>query len=184
MVSERLIGFDAREMWSSRDEVWTPERIALYLLRDDAARPLSVDTLVWESLFDEEVKTSGWIGVYAWEDLTRMRAALAAVETPHWTIALTVVGELPGPRVETRPAEIDPAWQRLGYDVAEAGLLSGLSNCGFVGDEMAAYRARFSARLNSHNLFVETTDAKEFRADCERRVIEHAPFFAFGIYRI
>jgi len=63
-------------------------------------------------------------------------------------------------------------------------LLSGLSNCGYVGRESETFRARWRGRLNEHLLFTELTPAFEFRQLSDARVPEHAPFFVCGLYMI
>jgi len=55
-----LLGFDAREAISPvRD--WDAARRELYLLRPEVTRPLSVDALVWPSVF-ERLTDLGWTG--------------------------------------------------------------------------------------------------------------------------
>jgi hypothetical protein len=44
---EQLLGFDSREMWSQMDATWPESRKALYLVRADVTKVLSVDSLVW-----------------------------------------------------------------------------------------------------------------------------------------
>ncbi len=47
-VSEdRLLGFDARELWMDTGLLWDVARRARFLLRPEAPKPLSVDPLVW-----------------------------------------------------------------------------------------------------------------------------------------
>jgi len=50
MTSEMLIGFDARE--AGEHSAWDDDRRQRFLLRDDVARPLSVDPGVWPSVVD------------------------------------------------------------------------------------------------------------------------------------
>ena len=52
MILEQLLGFDARRPVATVDGLWTAARREQFLLRGDVSRPLSVDTLVWPSLFD------------------------------------------------------------------------------------------------------------------------------------
>jgi len=54
------MGFDAREM-TSPARAWHADRRELYLLRPEVERPLSVDALVWPSVF-EGVADLGWTG--------------------------------------------------------------------------------------------------------------------------
>ena len=82
------------------------------------------------------------------------------------------------------PAALDEHWDRLGFDVADEGFLSGLSNCAFKDAvERAAIRAAYGQRLGSSHLFQEGKDADDFRIDCDARIPEHAPFFVFALYQ-
>jgi hypothetical protein len=44
---EQLLGFDIREMWLQMDVTWPESRKAIYLLRADVTKVLSVDSHVW-----------------------------------------------------------------------------------------------------------------------------------------
>ena len=94
---EILVGFDARDA-RAHDPGWNDERRQRSLLRPEVARPLSVDNVVWPTIFDgpwEEVqvldgpqgKQIGVTWVYdrrvigpnapLWHDLDRMKGRLA-----------------------------------------------------------------------------------------------------------
>jgi hypothetical protein len=75
-------------------------------------------------------------------------------------------------------------WQLVGFDVADAGLISGLSNCGYSDSERAEGMRSWADSLNSHHLFLNAGRASEFTAYANRRVPEHAPFYVYAIYRI
>jgi hypothetical protein len=77
-VEERLIGFDVREAWTETDQRWDAPRRARFLLRADARRPLSTDTLVWPSVFD----SGQGIGLPAEQ---RAQLGLAGIPLPGWT---------------------------------------------------------------------------------------------------
>jgi hypothetical protein len=68
--------------------------------------------------------------------------------------------------------------------VSDGFLLSGLSNCGYVGSEDRALRERWEADVNEHGLFSEAGPARRFADETNVRVPEHAPFFPFGIYLV
>ena len=51
MYIEKVVGFDVREMYFDPHEAWTPEYRQRFLLKD-VERPLSVDPVIWRSLFD------------------------------------------------------------------------------------------------------------------------------------
>jgi len=88
-------------------------------------------------------------------------------------------GVLDGPR------DWDPAsagWVCLGYDVADAGLLSGLTNCGYTAAEKDALVEDWAAHLNDLHLFGTARAAHRFAEHADRRVPEHAPFYVYGLY--
>ena len=82
---------------------------------------------------------------------------------------------------------IEPAFERyelLGYDVADYDLLSGLTNCGYSPEEAASLAPVWAPLLNEWHLFGNPGDATAFAAVTAKRVPEHAPFFAYGIYQL
>jgi hypothetical protein len=78
----------------------------------------------------------------------------------------------------------DASWTFFGYDVAEAGFFSGLSNCGYRPEEAIEIRERFAADLNDFHLFAVQGVAEEFRSATDHRVPEHAPFYVVGLYAV
>lgn len=202
-VSEEwLLGFDAREPWPDVGREWDASRRERYLLREDVSRPLSVDTSVWPSVFAERsglhtASPPDWRGPNAplWDDLSRMRGGLSTLgagrEVPHTLIAVSCFWNgqpakgswLGAPYCEpTVPAARDEGWRFLGFDVADGGFISGLTNCGYTDDEIAALRQRWAGHLNEHHLFDDEEQALAFRELSDRRVPEHAPFFVFGLF--
>ncbi len=65
--------------------------------------------------------------------------------------------------------------------MADSGLISGLSNCGYD-EEVTELRQRYGPHLNPHHLFAEREPALQFRRVTSERVLEHAPFFVYGLY--
>lgn len=208
-VEEALLGFDAREGFLEPGGLWSPERRGDFLLREDVQKPLSVDTAVWPSLFGEGLPDSertrlgldamslpGWRGPNQglWDSLPRMRSALGPLAAEaHETVAISWVSadgfSKPlasfGPyREKMEPEAIRTDWTLLGFDVADAGLISGLSNCGYTRAEIAGLRAAWASTLNAHHLFDDVEKALAFREMTDRRVPEHAPFFVYALRRI
>ena len=91
---------------------------------------------------------------------------------------------------ERTPDSVDssePALRRydlLGYDVADYDLLCGLTNCGYTPEEAASLAPVWTPLLNKCHLFDNPEDATAFAAVTAKRVPEHAPFFAYGIYQM
>lgn len=185
-----LLGFDARENISPVTS-WDAERRELYLLRPEVKRPLSVDALVWPSVFEG---TDEWRGPVQdlWDDLERMNRKLQALpRMPRWRIAVAWVPEDdPGrsavfPSVpETWPDVPDAGWSILGFDVADGMHFSGLSNCEYEPSERAIFRRSWAGELNEHHLFENPATARAFREATDARVPEHAPFFVYCLLRI
>ena len=155
-------------------------------------RPLSVDALVWPSVFGG-LTDLGWTGpVQAlWDDLERMDRKLQALPTtPRWRIAVAWVPESDarggaGPPIpETTPDVLGDGWSILGFDVADGMHISGLSNCGYEPSEKAIFRRDWAGALNEHHLFESPVTARAFRDATEARVPEHAPFFVYCVLRV
>lgn len=204
---EALLGFDVRESFLDPRATWEATRRARYLLRHDAPRPLSVDVRVWPSLFDEgpvhEARRLGldtpglpaWTGANPglWEDLGRLNGLMAPLAVaPHWTVALGwvdptgsfIASDLGPYREAVTPPSLGAEWTLLGFDVADAGLISGLSNCAYGPVERESLSATWTPWLNEHHLFSHVERALAFRDLSDARVAEHAPFFVFSLYRL
>lgn len=198
-----LLGFDAREMWlgpkADRPE---SDRICFFL-RQDVIKQLSVDTTIWSSVFQEQEeeeenlpRTHWFVGIHFLRDnLEALQTHMLNFAKPYWNIAITLLTNLcEGQELaywEARaynilPAVHDPSWKLLGYDVADQGLLSGLTNCGFdkETEDIAAFRQRYVPHLNSYHLLDSTEIAISFRDLSNERVKEHAPFYIFAIWHI
>jgi hypothetical protein len=176
-AAEPLVGYDVRVPPGSLRKAWPSARRALYLLREDVAAPLSTDVLVWPSVRPAPFVPAAGL----WPELAALRRA---VGDAGWTVAVTRPGERTAELWwDTAPEAVDAAWTLLGYDVSDAALLSGLSNCGYD-DERPRLQAAWAEHLNEHHLFRDATRADGFRAETDARVPEHAPFFVYGLYRV
>lgn len=205
----RLLGFDAREMFMDPSVAWPDARRETFLLAREVRKPCSVDVLVWPTMFGDGlgddlesgtasrlVSTNAWRGPNSplWEDLSLLRAALAS--TPPRDYALLAVSEAvpasssasPPPTSGLEPAKdsggVDPSWRLLGYDVADRGLFSGLTDCAYRADEWTRLAPAWAGRLNENHLFADLGDALAFCAESDRRVPEHAPFLVFELRAI
>jgi hypothetical protein len=187
---ERVLGFDARETFVDPAKAWTPARRREVLLRGDVAKPLSVDALVWPSVFHElPIPGCGGVAADLWDDLDEMRAALAERREPaHRIVAVSWLSDDPfgkgGPRHGPRdalPCDLGPEWELLGYDVADGSCVSGLSSCGYSPFERAELAPSWGPKLNGAHLLPDPEDAFLYRALSDRRVSERAPFFVFAL---
>ncbi|HTM48012.1 MAG TPA: hypothetical protein VL285_05015 [Bryobacteraceae bacterium] len=192
---EKLLGFDAREMWRETGSLLHPSHSrSTFLLREDVKKVFSADVLVWPSVFDGAGRPA-WIGANPpfWEDLEQFEERLPG-GAPFLRIAATWHIEpaseeearaRTGPHdAPARPQTRDPAWKLLGFDVCDGSFLSGLSDCGYTPRERIELAPRWGPRLDEHHLFTRLADAFEFRALTDRRVAEHAPFFVIGLWKI
>jgi hypothetical protein len=191
-----LLGFDVRVPRGSPDPAWTVERRGRYLLDPSIGRPLSADPAVWPRaiLTAGEGAASPDGPLDLWLELDRLRAVSPTGAAPRGdVVALGITyacGDVAAPAWLARsappctPAAPELGWPCLGFDVADGGLTSGLMNCGFLEtmDDVASLRRRFAPCLNASGLFRRFGDADAFRALSDARVLEHAPFFVFGLW--
>jgi hypothetical protein len=178
---EATIGFDLRSIVS--DPSWTADRRARYLLRRDVPSVRSVDTLVWERLpgLPRPPVPEG-----LWPDLSDLYAAAGALDRAGVVaVRITAFEE-----DEPTPESLDPTgpaverYDLLGYDVADYWQLSGLTNCGYSPEEAASLAPVWAPLLNEWHLFDNPDDAETYAEVTEKRVPEHAPFYAYGIYQL
>jgi hypothetical protein len=178
---EATIGFDLRSTVS--DPSWTVDRRTRFLLRRDLASVRSVDRLVW-------VRPPGLPPAPEpeglWSDLSGLFAAAHALDHADAMAVRITALEEDGPAPESADL-IGPASGRydlLGYDVADYDLLSGLTNCGYTPEEAASLAPVWAPLLNKWHLFDNPEDSTAFAVVTAKRVPEHAPFFAYGIYQL
>ncbi len=165
------------------DPSWTVDRRARYLLRRDVPSVRSVDTMVWErppGLPRPPVPEG------LWPDLSGLYAAAGALDRAGVVaVRITAFEE-----DEPTPESLDPTgpaverYDLLGYDVADYWQLSGLTNCGYSPEEAASLAPVWAPRLNEWHLFDNPDDAEAYADVTEKRVPEHAPFYAYGIYQL
>jgi hypothetical protein len=192
---ERLVGYDAREMLAS-PSAWTQHRIDTFLLRTRVDKALSVDTMVWPSVFaaEENVDSPPWARqLKLWHDLQRLEDRLEDDSRPFWIITIALLwSPLNAQERDVWEAMLSTTprlnrsgeWRLLGYDIADRALTSGLSNCGYDPQEVQALRVKWTPHLNGFHLFIDSDRAYEFKMMTDSRVREHAPFFVYGLYRV
>jgi hypothetical protein len=175
----------------------------VFLLKVDVAWPLSIDSKIWPSAFDElgysdfpENAIRPSIG--SWFDLHVMLDFLKSPKMDKINRGVPICVEL----VTDRPLPLDDFWDSvispysqlssdgtpggwilLGYDIADSYQLSGLMNCGYDPNEIADLRLTWKDRLNEHGLFRSPEDAIRFKETVDLRAREHAPFYVYALYR-
>ena len=178
---EATIGFDLRSIVP--DPSWTADRRTSYLLRRDVPSVRSIDTLVWE-------RPPGLprppVPERLWPNLSDLYAAAGALDRAG-VVAVRITAF---PEDEPPPESLDPAgpavvrYDLLGYDVADYWQLSGLTNCGYSPEEAASLAPVWAPLLNEWHLFGNPDDAEAYADVTDKRVPEHAPFYAYGIYQL
>lgn len=200
-MDETLLGFQLR---SSLDRVapWSQARRAQYLLVDQIDSPLSVDKAVWSSSDDRSLLSKLFIdyfgkdnaapnglNIYSVKDISALTKS-SRFETS-MLIGITAVGDCGAVLKEKHKVKESTVsleqirlnrWKCLGYDVADHWLRSGLMNCGYSSLQKSELLKTFGPKLNKYGLFDSTDIAETFRADCNTRIPEHAPFCVFGIW--
>jgi hypothetical protein len=205
-LPSRLLGFDARSIDAERTP-WPLDMRQKYSLRPEIECPLSVDTMVWPTyfLYQPEVwdllgrPRPPLIGVDPdcsgglWLSLDRMKRRLSEHARSALLLAVelfapeeTTVAEFPSSLIYSQadPSILPASSVPLGYDVADAGFISGLSNCGYTDEELEALRPECATRINDFGLLQTLGDAFAFVGVSNRRVPEHAPFWVYGLHRV
>jgi hypothetical protein len=204
----RLLGFDARE---HPEYPFTPPIPAdvreEFLLRPDVGDPFSVDSHMWPTVFHYSGHLDKLLGPpnrdllsadpdcdgRLWMSLSRMLARLSQAGRKAVIISVELlapegitVNEFPSPLIYSRtdPAGIPVGSELLGYDAANVGFMSGLSNCGYTEEERGILRPQWEGKINEHGLIKTEEDALTFREIADKRDPEEAPFWVFRLHRL
>jgi hypothetical protein len=191
---------------------WDPPTREQFLLRPEVKCPLSVDKSVWPSRFftpgavldfGDEIRPDPvrgnpyFVAFDLWNELDEMLAAYVPGMPDDCGIALglLVPEDEAGIRREerdpwwslatqipTRPSDVGANWASLGFDVANSGFLSALSNCGSPEKELAQLRARWATHINDKGLFLSASEAEAFCIDANVRVAPDGPFHVFEVF--
>lgn len=208
MSITRVWGYDARVSIGEQnaDLRWADESSRRrFLLRADIDFALSVDSNVWPTVFDYNPRMTSIMGPGSesliavdndcggglWLNLDRMKERLKRDSKPTTIVSVAIVlhdnfliddVDSPLSWADPNPSELPPSNTLLGYDVANAGLFSGLLNCGYSDEALERLVPLWRSRINRVGLIKELRDALEFRLLTETRTGVHGPFFVFGLY--
>lgn len=204
----QTLGFDVRLPHHAYvSALWTDDRRHTFLLNPGVAWPLSVDATVWPSLFryDDLVPSKSLsriqiepVDIYQeslelWDSPSSMLRAVKESSGVLPSAVIPVAVEILSRRAfeefefwravlpDTLGPISDP-WICLGYDVADASRLSGLTNCSYTSEARRRLEAEWGKTLNEFGLFSNPEAALDFARLTDHRVPEHSPFFAYGIY--
>lgn len=172
------------------DPEWTQKRRAEFLLRPELEVPKSVDSNVWQEISSQMVETNfGKMPLPQWDDREKMLMACdyrpSMTDRVELTIAVFVEDdELPPEYIvanDIEPIE-SPAGHFIGYDIADEGLTSSISNCGYSEAEIVFAKSRYAKKINKHGLFDDLLVAKGFLEYSLRRMPEHSSFYVYGLF--
>ena len=213
-MSVKILGYDCRPDLNNEAlaRLWTDQRRREYLLNQEVRFPLSVDRMVWPSLFNfdggvRENKIFPLIrirpddfhqqGLRLWKSLLELQETIKHSDTvtfPTCSVISIIVEDSDliqndewwqmAFQEPTVPSRLGGTWEFLGYDIGDKYLTSGLSHCGLKAEMMETAQKEWGGAVNSNGLFLEITVTQQFRDFIERRVPSHAPFYIFGIYRV
>lgn len=190
---ELLIGFNARENFLKFEDHWDTHRIKQYLLKEDIIKPLSIDVMVWDSVFHAlRVQLPNWVGPrQEWDSLERLRmfAEGEKLNSSYWLVATSqwMTDDEKNALEKTydiKPVSRSHEWKLLGFDVADDFLLSGLMNAGYGIEGREILHQQWARHLNQYHLFEDLDTARKFKFLTDERVREHSPFNVYGIYLI
>lgn len=217
-MNHRLVRFDVRlDKEHYLDAFWDKDHRNRFLLKPDIEWPLSVDPLVWPSVFYSEIFRKASTLPYGsievppstddgqyWLNLERMKnyygthkkadsggvligidlfseKSLAEDLVPYETRTGIQCALAIG---HTVPNELPAGSELLGYDVADASWISGLSNCDYSSEDGNQLRRLWASRLNEFGLLSTLEDATQFKLLSDARVPDHSPFWIYGIRRV
>lgn len=184
-----LIGYSVN--MSNEDFEWTTKRRSEFLIDPLIKLPKSVDNNVWEESCDYLDKISKQEMVDNW---TKWRNKNRLIELTGYKITdkdrvltasyLHFFEYVPVEvwAMEYRSEPVDKDLLFLGYDVANGGTLSGLSNCGYKDIELIYCREHYLQHLNKHGLFENFGIANEFLSHTNQRTPADAPFYIYSLY--
>jgi hypothetical protein len=171
--------------------------------------PYTVDTTVWPSAFTYEADRPSRIlnavpldhndwrhhCFYLWSDLQDMLQSFGAhkelaKKLAALPIAITAskVFFPQDPRwldVESTgvlDSEFSSEWRCVGFDAADAFLLSGLTGIGLDSDVREKINQRWAPFVNEYGLLPDEGEAAEYAREIGAQVLEHAPFAPMGIW--
>ncbi len=190
-----ILGFDLRQPFVESSD-WPVSRRSRFLLRQDVARPLSVDPIVWPRV-DGRRDDENPLGLFS-NLRNAAKARLAVFPSRAGTpvlieIAVSVFGLQNAEywanifslhSIPENDGESAHVFETLGYDVGDHSLISGLSNCLLSPQERSDLRRDWLSALNQFGLFNRAGDAQQFARVCDELISEHAPFSVFRIRRI
>jgi hypothetical protein len=204
---EQLLGFDARLEPIMARKLWSKSRRRKFIVGRYVTTPLSVDLMVWPSIFDhgiglgmptlerERLGLTGiprpkWIGPSNfWDNADELLSLLAGVrlqDISYRVTAFTVVSpeqqEIPRLFGIGTKLPFACSWRCLGYDVASTDLVSTLAGYKFTLAELKTIKKQWASDINRHNLFDDKIKALDYSRQMKLLMPNETPFVSFGVY--
>lgn len=190
-MNTTILGFQLRLSPDQLNE-WDKKRRETFLLREDIAKPLSVDEDIWPLLDDAKIRNDLFLNPEFPVNGLNIHDLRPGISTPPGRgclLAITAsdieVSQLRSRhRIQSELLCRDPkelGLRLLGFDVADAWFYSAQSNCGF-GDSKQSLSQRFSHSINGYGLFDSQEEAAAFREGANVRIPDHAPFVVYGLW--
>ena len=201
------IGFDARYVFRLYAHLWTCDRIHTQLIRKDVASPLSVDEIVWPSVFSShnanfetrkdfiqheivDMDRPSWSGCVQsiWNALSYVEYVGISLcvenatcsEYREWSEHGVPAGMWQENEIFTDM--FSEGWELLGYDIADGFLTSALMNMG-IGT--APIGNSIQSHLNMNHLVDHADAAREIKhlLATKHFAAGHSPLYVYGLRR-
>jgi hypothetical protein len=208
-----MVGFDVRWFPPDSSSLhWALDEREKSLLRLDVVRPLSVDRWIWPSRFQSgegtdpelipvsrEDRDPHFALFGLWSSLPEMLAYYRPASLPDFGVGFRLVIEENAAQISpastdewllaiqgspVKPAEPDPRWGRLGFDVANSALSSGVSGFTLLPEEREPLRRMYAGAINHFGLFGTAHDAIQFCRDANQRLADDGPFYVWELFLI
>lgn len=146
--------------------------------------PLSVDHMVWPSLLTNRDGPFGLL--LTLDELARHRRRLVQSGVDHpMLVCISGFADSSLPEAWSMATPLpDIAGTDLGFDIADASLLSGLSNCGLTPPEQQQMRQAWAPSINQYGLVNDLESASLVSKAYDELVPEHSPFFVYLIRKV
>lgn len=173
----------------SIDTAWWPSR---FVVKDGRARGFAPARLIEidpgpDTHFLESFKlwpSIGWV-YYAHQpcDEGDVAIAVSLVDARHYPDGFKPDRWFELIRAAADPdVRLEPTWRLLGYDVADNGYYSALTNFARARARHDQLRVDWQDEMNPHGLFHGAEGAVRFATAMNDEHPDHAPFYAFGLW--
>lgn len=182
------LGYDIRKLYDPRD-IWTDHDINTYLYKTDIKSFLSVDTTSSKSLLEENFyfentydfrnaindRLKNLQHIYSESDLSIIEIFCLTKNLK--TEDCINIDEVVKPSIPMSLA---------GFDIADLGLISALSNCGISlkEKEFLISEYKLNESLNQFHLIQDIKIAYSLKNKFDELIHEHSPFYIYPIFHL